>query len=189
MLAFARLIDRREAFLVHQLSPNVNPLSYVRDCCLRSPYTTFHRFQSIAYQPNTHVYHVALTGMKQCCSALPSHSPNVSFMLISSSTDMTNFDGKRDRERLQVRCSDLVGSDLPQGGGGGGKCGTASCGTKRSSDNGVSERRVKSHEDLGGGATDISCVLAFSFPGQIRGGAADTPCGLALSLFRTSFPL
>ena len=28
--------------------------------------------------------------------------------------------GKRDRERVQVRCSDLVGSDLPQGREGGG---------------------------------------------------------------------
>ena len=29
--------------------------------------------------------------MQQCCSALPSHSPNVSFILISPSPDMTNF--------------------------------------------------------------------------------------------------
>ena len=34
-----------------------------RDCCMRSPYTTFHRVQSAARQPNTHLDHVALTGM------------------------------------------------------------------------------------------------------------------------------
>ena len=91
---------------------------------MRSPYTTSHRFQSTAYQPNTHVVHIALTGMQQCCCALPAHTPNVSFILISSSPDfdvlnqqrvvvMTKFfrmlSGKRDRERFQVRCSDLVG--------------------------------------------------------------------------------
>ena len=27
----------------------------------------------------------------------------------------SRVDGKRDRERVHVRCSDLVGSDLPQG--------------------------------------------------------------------------
>ena len=54
------------------------------------------------------------------------HNPNVSFILISSSPDFdvlnqqrvevmihSHVVGTRDRERVQVRCSDLVGSDLP----------------------------------------------------------------------------
>ena len=51
--------------------------------------------QSTAHQPNTHVHHVALTGMQQCCSALPSHSPNVSFVLISSSPDFDVLNQQR----------------------------------------------------------------------------------------------
>ena len=62
---------------------------------MRSPYTTFHRFWSTAYQPNTHVDHVALTGMLSCCSALPSCRPNVSFILISSSPDFDVLNQKR----------------------------------------------------------------------------------------------
>ena len=42
-----------------------NSLAYTRrDCCMRSPYTTFHGVQSTAHQPNTHVVHVTLTGMR-----------------------------------------------------------------------------------------------------------------------------
>ena len=63
-MTFTRLDNRREAFTVHQLSPKresrrVPPARNTRDCCMRSPYTTFHRFQSSAYQPNTHVFQVS----------------------------------------------------------------------------------------------------------------------------------
>ena len=43
MLAFTRLIDRREAFPVHQLSPNVNPLN------------TAKRQVNVYHRPDTHV--------------------------------------------------------------------------------------------------------------------------------------
>ena len=51
----------------------------------------------------------------------PSHSPNVSFKLVSSSSDFSCSHDKlhshvylkRARERVEVRCSDSVGSDLP----------------------------------------------------------------------------
>ena len=74
MPTFTRHDKTRKAFPVHQLSPNVIPLDTTKcpvtystsqlhtDCCLRSPDTTFHRFQGTAYQPSTHVYQVALTG-------------------------------------------------------------------------------------------------------------------------------
>ena len=35
-----------------------------RGCCMRSPYTTFHRFQGTAHQSTTH-FHIILTGMLQ----------------------------------------------------------------------------------------------------------------------------
>ena len=66
-----------------------------RDCCMRSPHTTSHRFQSTAHQLNTHVVRVALTRMKSCCSSLLSHSPNVSFILISSSPDIDVLNQQR----------------------------------------------------------------------------------------------
>ena len=75
MLAFTSLDNRREAFLVHKLSPNVNPLDtheassnvfhrpvthVIVVCAVHTrPSTDF----STAYQPNTHVYQVSLTGM------------------------------------------------------------------------------------------------------------------------------
>ena len=66
-----------------------------RDCCMRSPYTTFHRFQSTACQPKTHVNHVALTRMYLCCSALPSHCPKVSLIPISLSPDFDVLNQQR----------------------------------------------------------------------------------------------
>ena len=95
---------------------------------MRSPCTTFHRVQSTAHQPNTHVVQVVLTEVQKCCAALPSHGPYVSFKLISSAPDFdvlstatcrshdklhVHVNEKRVRERDGVRCTILVGSDLP----------------------------------------------------------------------------
>ena len=96
MLAFTRLIDRRKAFPIHQLSPNVNPLNTVKrpvTCSTGQLHTGLLSVQSIHDLPQipehclpTKYAHASCRSHKQCCS-----SPNVSFILISSSPDRTNF--------------------------------------------------------------------------------------------------
>ena len=70
-----------------------HPRDAIVVCAVQAPPST--GVQSTAYQPNTYVDHVALTGMQKCCSALPSHSPNVASILITSSPDFDVLNQQR----------------------------------------------------------------------------------------------
>ena len=85
----------------------------LRDCCLRSSFD----FPQIPEHCSPTKYARIELSHTGCSNVvLPSHSPNVSLIrLRSCSHDKlhSHVDEKRVRERVQVRCSDLVGSDLP----------------------------------------------------------------------------
>ena len=77
--------------------------SYVIVVC--AVHTTFHRFQSTVHQPSTHVSFTQSERVLQ--------TDQLIIRLRSRDKLPSNVDEQRVRERVQVRCSDLVGSDLP----------------------------------------------------------------------------
>ena len=89
-----------------------------RDCCMRCPYTTFHRFQCTAlptkYARGSSRSHRDVV-MLFCPSFTQSEPPDFDVLNQQRVVVMTDFIRtlSGNRERVQVRCSDLVGSDLP----------------------------------------------------------------------------
>ena len=129
MLAFTRLIDRRVAFLVHQLSPNVNALNTAKrqvTCSNGQLHTCLLSAQSIHDLPQIPEHCFPTKYARVSCRShrdvamlfCPSFTQSERFLhadqIISRHDKLhSRVDGKRDRESVQVRCSDLVGSDVP----------------------------------------------------------------------------
>ena len=130
MSAFTRLIDRREAFPVHQLLPNVNPLKYCEasNNVLHWPVTHVIVVCAVRTRPSPQIPENCLptkyarvpcrshrdAAMLFCPSFTQSERFLHTDQLITRHDKLHSRAGwKRDRERAQVRCSDLVGSDLP----------------------------------------------------------------------------
>ena len=132
ILAFTRLGNRREAFPVHQLSPNVSPLDTAErqvTCSTGQIHTRLLYAQSI-HDLSQIPEHCLPTKYARVSSRshqdvlmlfCPSFTQSERFLhadqLITRHDKLhSRIDGKRDRERVQVRCSDLAGSDLPHKG-------------------------------------------------------------------------
>ena len=132
MLAFTKLDETQEAFPV-QLSPNVNPLETTKRQVTYSTaqlHTRLLSAQSIHDFPQIpeHCLPTKYARVSSCSHGdvvmlfCPSFTQSERFLqtdqlitrLCSHDKLHSHVDEKRDRERVQVRCIDLVGSDLPQ---------------------------------------------------------------------------
>ena len=123
----------RGAFQVHQLSPNVNPLDTTKrqvtystgqlsDSCLRTSYdfpqipehrspTKYARVSSCSHWDVAMLFCSSFTQSERFLQTYPLIT-RLQVVVMTSFIRMLMR--KRVRERVQVRCSDLVGSDLPQ---------------------------------------------------------------------------
>ena len=109
------IVTKRESTRYHEASSIV----FHSVCAVHA---TFHKFQSTAHQPKyarvsscSHVDVVMLFcfSFTQCKRFLQTYQLIITFRSCSHDKLHSHIDKKRVRERFQVMCSDLVGSDLP----------------------------------------------------------------------------